>query len=124
MTLGEEGGRKAQAMNGWMSDTDDEWFAFLARQPGIDEVGFWQPGGKTVFEALRPGETFLFRRYAPQNCRASDTLFTQCSIMGVSLSCEGFGEEGRLSKVGTLSFSRNRDSSMGDLAPSAPSSKE
>jgi len=40
MTLEEDGGRKDQAMNASMGDTDDERFAFLARQPGIDEVGF------------------------------------------------------------------------------------
>lgn len=124
MTKEEEGGRKARAVNGWMGDTDDEWFAFLARQTGIDEVGFWQAGGKTVFEALRPGETFLFELYGPQNYRASDTLFTQRSIMGVSLPWEGFREEGRVRKVGTLICSRNRTSFMGDFAPAAPSAKQ
>jgi len=95
MTKEEGAGRKAQTVNGWIGDTDDEWFAFLARRPGIEEVGFWRAGGKTVFEAPMPGETFRFKPCAPQNYRASDTLFTQRSIMGVSLSCEGLGEEGR-----------------------------
>jgi hypothetical protein len=94
-------GRKTAAMNAWMGDTDDERFAFLARQPGIDDVGFWQPSGKTVSEALRPGETFLFELYAPKNHRASDTLFTQRSVTSVNLSWEGFGEEGRAAELGS-----------------------
>ena len=47
-----------------------------------------------------PGERFVFRLYAPKNHRASGTLFTQRSVMGVSLSWKGFSEEGRVSEVG------------------------
>jgi len=31
-------------MKGFVGVTDNEWFAFLSQQPGIDEVNFWQPG--------------------------------------------------------------------------------
>jgi hypothetical protein len=30
-------------MNGFVGVTDNDWFAFLSHQPGIDEVNFWQP---------------------------------------------------------------------------------
>jgi len=30
-------------MAGSIGVTDTDWFAFLAQQPGIDEVIFWQP---------------------------------------------------------------------------------
>jgi len=36
--------------------TDNDWFAFLSQQPGIDEVNFWPPGGRSRFEALTPVE--------------------------------------------------------------------
>ena len=32
-------------MKGFVGVTDNDWFAFLAQQPGIDEVNFWQPVG-------------------------------------------------------------------------------
>jgi putative restriction endonuclease len=31
-------------MKGFVGVTDNDWFVFLAQQPGIDEVNFWQPG--------------------------------------------------------------------------------
>jgi hypothetical protein len=46
-------------MNRWMDIADNEWFALVCRQPGIDEVNFRQSGGKTVIGALRPGDFFL-----------------------------------------------------------------
>jgi len=30
-------------MKGFVGITDNDWFAFLAQQPDIDEVNFWQP---------------------------------------------------------------------------------
>jgi hypothetical protein len=41
--------------------TDFEWFSYLSAIPGIDEVNFWQPGGKQRFRALTPGDPFLFK---------------------------------------------------------------
>jgi len=32
-----------QQMKGFVGVTDNDWFAFLSQQPGIDEVNFWQP---------------------------------------------------------------------------------
>jgi len=32
-------------IEGWIGFTDNERFAFLSRQQGIDGVNFWQPGG-------------------------------------------------------------------------------
>jgi len=28
-------------MKGFVGITDNDWFAFLSQQPGIDEVNFW-----------------------------------------------------------------------------------
>ena len=54
-------------MKGSTDVTDNDWFAFLSQQPGIDEVNFWQPGGTGQFRVLAPGEPFLFKPYAPRN---------------------------------------------------------
>jgi len=35
-------------MKGFVGVTDNYWFEFLAQQPGIDEVNFWQPRRKEV----------------------------------------------------------------------------
>jgi len=29
-------------MKGFVGITDNDWFAFLSQQPGIDEVNFWK----------------------------------------------------------------------------------
>jgi hypothetical protein len=44
----------------WVANTDPDWFDFLASQPGIDEVNFWQPSGSTTFGAIRPASFFCF----------------------------------------------------------------
>jgi putative restriction endonuclease len=80
-------------MNGWIGITDHEWFSFLSRQPGIDEVNFWQPGGRTLFKALRPGEPFLFKLHAPHHFIAGGGFFAHSTIMPVSLAWEAFGEK-------------------------------
>ena len=40
-------------MKGFVGVTDNDWFAFLSQQPGIDEVNFWQPGGTSQFNLER-----------------------------------------------------------------------
>jgi len=54
-------------VNIYVGITDYDWFRFLSALTGIDEVNFWQPGGRTNFQALRPGELFLFKLHAPRN---------------------------------------------------------
>jgi putative restriction endonuclease len=81
-------------MNGWIGITDNEWFTFLSRHPEIDEVNFWQPGGRTLFKALSPGERFLFKLHTPHHFIVGGGFFTQRSIMGVSVSWEGSVAQG------------------------------
>ena len=38
-------------MNAFVGVTDNDWFAFLSQQPGIDEVNFWQPKPEEVAQA-------------------------------------------------------------------------
>jgi len=56
LTFSKGGVRKAHAVNGWIGVTDNDWFASLSRQPGIDEVKFPQPGGEAV-QGAQPRKT-------------------------------------------------------------------
>jgi putative restriction endonuclease len=59
----------------YVAVTDKDWFQFLGRLKErreaagdtLDEVNFWQPGGKQLFKALQPGDLFLFKLHSPDN---------------------------------------------------------
>ena len=53
-------------MKGFVGVTDNDWFAFLSQQPGLDEVNFWQP--------RRIGWQFLHREF-PLLFEMSTSLF-------------------------------------------------
>ncbi len=38
-------------MKGFVGLTNNDWFVFLAQQPGIDEVNLWQPSAEVSFRA-------------------------------------------------------------------------
>jgi hypothetical protein len=57
----------------------------------VDEVNFWQPGGKTNFRALREGELFLFRLHLPRNFIVSWGVFARADILPTSLAWGAFG---------------------------------
>ena len=90
-------------MRGYVGVTDSEWFSFLSKQPGIDEVNFWQPGGKRIFKSLNPGEPFFFKLRAPHNYIVGGGFFAHSTILPVSLAWSAFGI-----KNGAKSFSEMR----------------
>jgi len=71
--------------------TDFDWFRFLAAQPQLDEVNFWQPGGQTNFRALQPGELFLFKLHSPRNFIVGGGVFVRADKLPTSLAWEAFG---------------------------------
>ncbi len=75
----------------WIANTDHDWFDFLAAQPNINEVNFWQPSGATNFGAIEPGELFLFRLKAPRNAIGGFGVFSHSSNLPISLAWEAFG---------------------------------
>lgn len=75
----------------WVANTDLDWFDFLASQPGIDEVNFWQPSGSSNFAAIQPGELFLFRLKSPRNAIGGYGVFSHASRLPISLAWEAFG---------------------------------
>ena len=75
----------------WVANTDKDWFDFLAAQPGIDEVNFWQPSGTSGFAAIEPGELFLFRLKSPRNAIGGYGVLSHSSNLPISLAWEAFG---------------------------------
>jgi putative restriction endonuclease len=78
-------------VNLYVGITDYDWFCFLSALSGVDEVNFWQPGGRTNFQALRPGELFLFKLHAPRNFIVGGGVFARADILPTSLAWEAFG---------------------------------
>ncbi|MDH2345481.1 hypothetical protein [Bradyrhizobium sp. SSUT77] len=72
--------------------TDLDWFEFLSAR-SVDEVNFWQPGGRSQFRALQPGELFLFKLHSPNNFIVGGGLFGHASIVPISLAWEAFGDK-------------------------------
>ncbi len=75
----------------WAANTDLDWFDYLAAQPDIDEVNFWQPSGATNFLAIQPGELFLFKLKSPRNVIGGFGVLSQSSNLPLSLAWEAFG---------------------------------
>ena len=47
-------------MRFWVGLTDRDWFDFLASQPDVEEVNFWQPSARKPVDFVE-GEPFLFK---------------------------------------------------------------
>ncbi len=80
-----------QVVRLWAASTDLDWFDYLATQPEIDEVNFWQPSGGTNFSAIQPGELFLFKLKSPRNVIGGFGVLSQASNLPLSLAWEAFG---------------------------------
>ena len=75
----------------WAATTDLDWFDYLAAQPDIDEVNFWQPSGHANFGAIAEGELFLFKLKSPRNVIGGFGVMSQSTNMPLSLAWEAFG---------------------------------
>ena len=76
-----------------MAVTDKDWYRFLRQRPDLDEVNFWQPGGRRLFGTLTPGEPFLFKLHYPDNAIVGGGFFTHASRVQASVAWEAFGEK-------------------------------
>ena len=79
-------------MKSYVGITDYEWFQLLASRPDLDEVNFWQPGGKASFQRLAPGELFLFKLHSPRNFIVGGGFFAHFTKLPVSIAWDAFGE--------------------------------
>lgn len=80
-------------MNLYVGITDYDWYQKLSAIKNNDEVNFWQPGGKRLFQVLKPGEMFLFKLHAPLNAIVGGGFFTHSTILPFSSVWDSFGEK-------------------------------
>ncbi len=73
--------------------TDRDWFDFLSRMDGLDEVNFWQPSGQQQFRALQIGEPFLFKLHSPDDYIVGGGFFSHFTILPASIVWQAFGEK-------------------------------
>jgi len=76
----------------YVAVTDDRLFQFLRTRPDLDEINFLQPGGRRRFQALQPGEPFLFKLHSPRPFIVGGGFFAHSSLLPASLAWEVFGE--------------------------------
>ena len=117
-------------MNLYLAVTDNDWFRFLRRRPEVDEVNFWQPGGRQVFKTLRPGEPFLFKLHSPENFVVGGGSFAHATLVPASLAWEAFGEKNgagsyeelrrRLVKLRHREVPRHEDPTIGCIILARP----
>jgi putative restriction endonuclease len=81
------------SVNLFVAVTDDDWFDYLRNLGPIDEINFWQPGGRTAFRALKAGELFLFKLHSPNDFVVGGGIFAHASILPVSLAWEAFQQK-------------------------------
>lgn len=80
-------------LKAYVGITDKSWFEFLRAKKDLDELNFWQPGGRTQFHALSFSEPFLFKLHSPLNYIVGGGFFTHSSLLPCSLAWEAFGEK-------------------------------
>lgn len=71
--------------------TDADWVKTLRRQEHLAEVNFWAPSDRG-FQALDPGELFLFKLHAPYNKIVGGGVFAYATSLPCSLAWESFRE--------------------------------
>lgn len=71
--------------------TDGDWHETLRDRPDLTEVNFWAPSARS-FQALRPGELFLFKLHAPRNVIVGGGVFAHADALPCSMAWSAFGE--------------------------------
>ncbi len=79
-------------MNGFVANTDYDWYDFLRRRPDLEEVNFWQPSGRHSFRALTPGQPFFFKLKKPHYAIGGYGIYLHHSILPAWLAWECFAE--------------------------------
>lgn len=73
--------------------TDRDWYDYLSRLDGLDEVNFWQPSGNRQRSVLQPGEPFLFKLHSPDDYIVGGGFFSHFTILPASIVWKAFGEK-------------------------------
>ena len=85
------GGR--HMIKSYVGVTDFDWFQLLREEDGIEEINFWQPGGKRQFKTLAAGDLFLFKLKSPRNFIVGGGTFAHSTLVPISLAWSAFGRK-------------------------------
>lgn len=77
-------------MKYYLGVTDITWYNYLSKI-NPEDVNFWQPGGRSNFRVLTPGEPFLFKLKV-HNVVGGVGFFFKQMLLPLSLAWETFGE--------------------------------
>jgi putative restriction endonuclease len=78
-------------MKAYVAVTDKEWFQHLSHDPTVDEVNFWQPSADVTFQAIQPGQLFLFKLHQPDDYIVGGGFFSHWTKLPVSIAWDTFG---------------------------------
>ncbi|HLA81041.1 MAG TPA: HNH endonuclease [Thermoleophilia bacterium] len=78
-------------MKAYVAVTDKDWFEHLSRDSTVDEVNFWQPSPDVTFQALDPGQLFLFKLHRPDDYIVGGGVFSHWTRLPVSIAWDTFG---------------------------------
>ena len=104
------------AINLVVAITDHDWFTTLRDTPDLSEANFWSPGGLN-FQALKPGELFLFKLKAKHGDKiVGGGIFASRTFLPLSVMWDTFGIANGANSLGEL---RKRLSGLRSTAPSS-----
>ncbi len=89
-------------MRAYIGVTDSDWYKTLSQISELEEVNFWQPGGRHRFKALNQGELFLFKLHSPHNFIVGGGVFAYSTILPVSLAWDTFGRSNGADSVAQM----------------------
>ena len=89
-------------MKAWVGVTDRDWYRFLAGQPQLTEVNFWQPSSSRQFRVLQPGEPFFFKTHFPDNRVVGGGFFSSRVALRLSEAWELFGEANGVAHIAEM----------------------
>lgn len=78
-------------MTGYIGLTDFEWFDFLRKQRGIDDVNFWRPSARQAFAAIPRGQPYFFQLKSPHYKIGGFGVFDGYAKMPLWSAWEAFG---------------------------------
>ncbi len=86
-------------MNAFIAVTDKDWFEQLQQIGDLDEVNFWQPSAQHPFQALIPGELFLFKLHSPDDYIVGGGFFAYWTRLPVSFAWDAFATKNGASSL-------------------------
>lgn len=77
---------------GFIGNTDYDWFRYLRAKGPVDEVNFWQPSGRNRFGAIPPGAPFFFRLKSPHNAIGGFGFYSRFEPAPAWYAWDSFGD--------------------------------